>query len=118
MLPKPHADDTICMNYRPISLLNLDIKLLAKILASRLNNFIGNLIHRDQMGFIPVRQANDSIRRAVLLSHAAKTRRIPSCFHSLDIKKAFDTIFWSYMHFNLEMGIRSSLPTMDFCTIL
>lgn len=30
MIPKPHSDDTSCTNYRPISLLNLDIKILAK----------------------------------------------------------------------------------------
>lgn len=102
MLPKPQTDDTIWSNYRPISLLNLDIKILAKIIASRLNNFIGQLIHRDQVGFIPIRQATDNIRRATLLSHIAKARRIPSCFLSLDIKKAFDTISWPYMQYTLS----------------
>lgn len=60
------------------------------------------MIHRDQVGFIPIRQAGDNIRCATVLSHAAKTRKIPSCFLSLDIKKAFDTVSWSYMHFTLR----------------
>lgn len=34
------------MNYRPISLLNLDIKMLAKILALTHNPIIGGLVHR------------------------------------------------------------------------
>lgn len=45
MLSKPLTDDTSCTNYHPISLLTLDIKILAEILAKRL---IGNLIHRDK----------------------------------------------------------------------
>lgn len=61
MILKPNSDSTLWSNYRPISLLNLDIKLLAKILALRLNLIIGGLIHKDQVGFIPRRQASDNI---------------------------------------------------------
>lgn len=35
MLPKPHNDNTSWSNYRSISFVNLDIKILAKILSSR-----------------------------------------------------------------------------------
>lgn len=73
MIPKPHSDETSCSNYRPISVLNLEIKLLAKVLATRLNNIVGSLIHRDQVGFIPKRQAGDNIRRAALLPNLGKS---------------------------------------------
>lgn len=102
MIPKPNTDHTSYNNYRPISLLNLDTKILAKILATRLNKIIGNLIHRDQVGFMPNRQAGDNVRRAVLLAHIAKTRRIPSCFLSLDIRKAFDSVSWTYLYHTLQ----------------
>lgn len=85
MIPKPQSDDTLSTNYRPISMLNIDIKVLAKILAAHLNKIIGTLIHRDQVGFMPSRQAGDNVRRAILLAQIAKTRRIPACFLSLDI---------------------------------
>lgn len=97
MIPKPHADDTSWSNYRPISILNIDIKILAKILSNRLNPIIGTLIHKDQTGFIPFRQAGDNIRRATLLAHIARSRKIPACFLSIDIQKAFDTLSWSYL---------------------
>lgn len=61
MIPKPHSDSTSLTNYRPISLLNLDIKLLAKIMATRLNSIIGHLIHKDQTGFMPKRQTDPSL---------------------------------------------------------
>lgn len=102
MIPKPHSDDSLCTNYRPISMLNMDIKVLAKILAARLNMIIGTLVHRDQVGFMPSRQAGDNVRRATLLAHIAKKRHIPVCFLSLDIKKAFDSIAWPYLNYTLQ----------------
>lgn len=53
MLPKPHTDNTSSSNYLPLSLLNLNIKLLAKTLSTRLNPLNGALIHTDQVGVIP-----------------------------------------------------------------
>lgn len=61
MISKTQTDDTACTNFRPIALLNLDIKLLAKIMALRLNSSIGSLISNDQVGFIPLHQATDNI---------------------------------------------------------
>lgn len=101
MLPQPHMDDTSWSNYKPISLLNLDIKILAKILSNRLNSIIGSLIHKTRVGFIPSQQASDNIRHAVLLAHAACTCNILTCFISMDIRKAFDTVSWPYLQFAL-----------------
>lgn len=52
VLPKPDKDKLLCGSYCPISLLNSDVKVLAKILALRLQKVILHLVHRDQTGFI------------------------------------------------------------------
>lgn len=67
VLPKPGKDPGLCSSYQPISLLNVDLKILAKVLAGRLNSVITALIHPDRSGFMPGRGTDINIRR--LLTH-------------------------------------------------
>lgn len=54
LIPKPDKDPSLCANYRPIALLNSDLNIFTKLLSNRLNMILPSLVHKDQVGFVPI----------------------------------------------------------------
>lgn len=62
LIPKDENNLTTLSNWRPITLLNVDYKILAKVIAKRIEPVLPNLIYPDQTGFIKGRFIGQNVR--------------------------------------------------------
>ena len=100
LIPKEDNDLSELTSWRPITLLNVDYKILAKTIAKRIEPFLPKLIHSDQTGFIKDRYIGQNIR---LLSDLMDAKKISGIFLLVDFEKAFDSIEWSFINNTLEL---------------
>ena len=99
---KPGKDPEKTDSYRPISLLNTDLKILTKVIAMRLSAVVTALVHPDQSGFIPNRSTANNLRRLFLNMQIPTDNYGHRAILSLDAAKAFDSVEWEYLWKVLE----------------
>ena len=102
VIPKEGKDKLECSSYRPISILNIDYKLFASIIARRMEGIISDMVDPDQAGFVRERQTQDNIRRTLHVADHIIKENMSATLISLDAMAAFDSVGFEYLYQVLE----------------
>ena len=102
LIPKKSKNRTFLKNWRPISLLNTDYKLISKILAARLQNVLPDIINLDQSGYLKNRYIGENIRLLQDVSLFTEENNLPGIIFCIDFEKAFDTLNWKFLFKSLQ----------------
>jgi hypothetical protein len=97
LICKDPANADTLKNWRPISLLNTDYKILSKVLTLRLRKIIVEIIHPDQTCSIPGRTIQDNVHLIRNLVEYTNDKNMPAAIISLDQSKAFDRVSHEYL---------------------
>lgn len=90
-------DKTLLTNWRPISLLNTDYKILTHVLANRLKKVLNKLINADQTGYLKGRNIGQNIRLIQDVIDYCENNETEGAIVFLDFQKAFDTVNHSFL---------------------
>ena len=103
LIPKKDKDPRLLKNWRPISLLNTDYKILTKTLANKLKKVLPSVINPDQVAYLKDRFIGQNIRTILDIMGYTKLMDKKGIIAFLDFEKAFDTIKWQVIYDALEL---------------
>ena len=90
---------------RPIALCNVLYKIIAKVLANRLQKILPGIISEEQSAFVPGRNITDNVLVAFELLHYMKRKnggQEGEIALKLDISKAYDRVNWAYLRSQMQ----------------
>ena len=97
LIHKDGKDPNLISNYRPISLLNVDYKILTKTLSKKMKTILSNIVSVEQVGYLTDRNIGEAIRIINdMIFHTSHFNK-PGYLLAIDFEKAFDSISHSFL---------------------
>ena len=104
------GDPTNIENWRPITLLHVDYRIVAKVPSLRLQKVISKIISTDQQGYVKNRFIGYNLRQIQDIIDYADEVQSESAIIFLDFRKAYDTIEWPFLFSSLKhFGFKDDL---------
>ena len=97
LILKKGKDKLKICNYRPITLLNVDLKIGSKAIASRITNVLPSLIGYEQSAFVKDRVIGDAVRTVSDILYFTKQNNLPGILLNIDFEKAYDSVDHKYL---------------------
>ena len=102
LIPKANKDTRLIKNLRPITLLNVDYKIIEKAIANKMLPALDKIISKDQRGFMKDRRISVNIRKILDIMHQTEEKDLEAVILSLDFVKCFDKCSFSILHGSLK----------------
>ena len=111
---RKRGDSADAMDYRPIALLQTGYKIFAKVIATRVQGFLGTTIGVSQQGFIHGRQRLKAVMMMMAVLDTARHEPAVDMMQSkaillLDFRKAYDTVARDFLSHFRNLGSRQHL---------
>ena len=102
LIEKKDRDKRFIKNWRPISLLNVDLKIISKALSEKLKKVLPDLISSQQTAYVKNRHIGESGRLISDVIEIAKIKKLDGFLVAMDIEKAFDSLDHDFLILTLE----------------
>ena len=97
LLEKKSRDKRLVKNWKPISLMNIDVKIASKALSFRLKKVISTLINYDQTAYVEDIFIGESIQLIEDILYHTEQENVDGVLFAADIEKAFDSVEHSFI---------------------
>jgi len=97
LIEKKGKDRLLLENWRPISLVNVDTKIMSKVIATRIKNVLPNIIHHNQTGYVKDRYIGETVRSVFDVMDFTLKENVPGLLIFIDFQKAFDSLEWNFL---------------------
>ena len=102
LIEKKGKDRLLRENWRPISLVNVDAKIMSKVIATRIKNVLPNITHHNQTGYVKDRYIGETVRSVFNVMDFTLKENVPGLLIFIDFQKAFDSLEGNFLLSCLE----------------
>ena len=98
LIEKRGKDCTLIENdWRPISVANVDAKIISKVIATRIKNVLPFIIHHNQTGYVKERYIGKTISSIFDIMDLTDKENMPALLIFIDFEKTFNSLEWKFL---------------------